>query len=98
MLTASSFEVVIDNYSWVRVREKDIFYRRVNRRPSDEEASSVRNKQGKDSSSRTRRLEELYIFQLKVVTVVSDAIFYLQTRECKARNVPALHFQSQNNL
>ena len=80
------------------MREKDIFYRRVNRRPSDEEARSVRNKQGKDSSSRTRRLEELYIFQLKVVTVVSDAIFYLKTRECKARNIPALHFQSQNNL
>ena len=58
------------------MREKDVFYRRVNRRPSDEEARSVRNKQGKDSSSRTRRLEELYIFQLKVVTVVSDAIFF----------------------
>ena len=39
----------IENYSWVRVREKDIFSRRVNRRPSDEEARSVRNKQGKDS-------------------------------------------------
>ena len=80
------------------MREKDIFSRRVNRRPSDEEARSVRNKQGKDYSSRTRRLEELDIFQLEVVTVVNDAIFYLKTRECKARNIPALHFQSQNNL
>ena len=63
------------------MREKDIFSRRVNRRPSDKEARSVRNRQGKDSSSRTRRFEELYIFQLEVVIVVNDAIFYLKTRE-----------------
>ena len=75
MLTASSFYVAIENYSWARVREKDIFYLRVNRRPSDEEARSVRNKQGKDSSSRTRRLEELYIFQLEAVTVVKMLFF-----------------------
>ena len=62
----------------------------MNRRPSDEEARSVRNKQGKDSSSRTRRLENVYIFQLEVVTVVNDAIFYLKTHECKARNILAL--------
>ena len=60
------------------MREKDIFSRRVNRRLSDEEARSVRNKQGKDSSSRTERLQELYMFQLEVVTVVNDAIFLLK--------------------
>ena len=80
------------------MRDKDIFSQRVNGRPSDEGARSVRSKQGKDSSSRTRRLEEFYIFQLEVVTVVNDDIFYLKTRECKDRNIPALHFQLQNNL
>ena len=33
------------------------------------------------------------IFQLEVVTVVNDDIFYLKTGECKARNIPALNFQ-----
>ena len=67
-------------------------------RPSDEGARSVRNKQGKDFLSCTRRLEELYIFQLEVATVVNDAIFYLKTREYKDRNIPALHFQLRINL
>ena len=39
--------------------------------------------QGKDSLSRTKRLEEFYIFQLEVVTVVNDDIFYFKTRGCK---------------
>ena len=80
------------------MRDKDIFSRRVTGRPSDEGARSVRNTQGKDSLSRTRRLEECYIFQLEVVTVVNDDIFYFKTRECKDRNIPALHFQLQINL
>ena len=88
----------IEDSSWVEVRDKDIFSQRVNGRPSDEGERSVRSKQGKDSSSRTRRLEELYIFQLEVVTVVNDDIFYLKTREYKDINIPALHFQLQNNL
>ena len=46
-----------EDSSWVGVRDKDIFSQRVNGRPSDEGARSVRSKQGKDSSSRTRRLE-----------------------------------------
>ena len=79
------------------MRDKDIFSRRVNGGPSEEGAMSVRNKQGKDSSSRTRRLEEFYIFQLEVVTVVNDDSFYSKTRECKDRNIPALHFQQQNH-
>ena len=57
------------------MRDNDIFSRRVNGRPSDEGARFGRNKQGKDFPSRTRRLEELYIFQLEVVIVVNDDIF-----------------------
>ena len=88
----------IEDSSWVRVQDKDIFSRRVTGRPSDEGARSAGSKQGKDSSSRTRRLEEFYIFQLEVVTVLNDDIFYLKTRQCKDRNISALHFQLQNNL
>ena len=58
------------------MRDKDIFSRRVTGRPSDEEARSVRNKQGKDPLSRTRRLEEFNIFQLEVGAVLNDDIFY----------------------
>ena len=47
--------------------ERIIFSRRVNRRPSDEEARSVRNKQRKDSSSRTRRLEEIINYPMYTV-------------------------------
>ena len=65
----------IEDSSWVRVRDKDIFSRRVTGRPSDEGARSVRNEQGKDSLSRTRRLEEFCIFQFEVVTVLNDDIF-----------------------
>ena len=49
--------VIEDDSSWVWVRDKDIFSRRVTGRPSDEGARSLRNKQGKDPLSRTRRLE-----------------------------------------
>ena len=38
----------IEDSSWVRVQDKDIFSRRVTRRPSDEEARSARNEPGKD--------------------------------------------------
>ena len=75
-----------------------IFSRRVTGGPSDEGARSVKDKQGKDCLSRMRKLEEFDIFQLEVVTVVNDDIFYLKTRECKDRNIPALHFQLQINL
>ena len=88
----------IEDSSWVRVRDKDIFSRRVTGRPSDEGARSVRNKQGRDFLSRTRRLEEFYIFQFEVVTVVNDDIFYLKAQECKDRNIAGLHFQLQINL
>ena len=67
----------IEDSSCVRVPDQDIFSRHVTGRPSDEGARLfVRNKQGKDSLSRTRRLEELYIFQLEVVTVVNDYISF----------------------
>ena len=56
----------IEDSSWVRVRDKDIFSRRVTERPSDEGARSARNVPGKDTLFRTRRLEEFYIFQLEV--------------------------------
>ena len=58
------------------MRDKDIFSRRVTGRPSDEGARSVRNKQGKDSLSCTRRLEEFYIFIFEVVTVKNDDVFF----------------------
>ena len=38
----------IEDSSWVRVQDKDIFSRRVTGRPSDEGARSARNEQGKD--------------------------------------------------
>ena len=57
------------------MRDKDIFSRLVTGRPSDEGARSVRTKQGKDPLSRTRRLEEFYIFHLEVGPVVNDGIF-----------------------
>ena len=34
-----------------------------------------KEREGKDSLSRTRRLEELYIFHFEVVTVVNDDFF-----------------------
>ena len=39
----------IEDSSWVRVQDKDIFSRRVTGRPSDEGARSARNEQGKDT-------------------------------------------------
>ena len=38
----------IEDSSWVRVQDKDIFSRRVTGRPSDEGARSARNEPGKD--------------------------------------------------
>ena len=38
----------IEDSSWDRVQDKDIFSRRVTGRPSDEGARSARNAQGKD--------------------------------------------------
>ena len=80
----------IEDFSWVRVRDKDIFSRRVIGRPSDEGARSVRSKNGKDCLYLARvDFEEFYIFKLGAVTVISDYILYLKTRECKQgrRNV-----------
>ena len=38
----------IEEYSWVRVRDKDTFSRRVTGRPSDEGARSATNGQGQN--------------------------------------------------
>ena len=50
-----------EDSSWVRVRDKDIFSRFVNGRPSDEGASSARNEQGKDSLLSHEEVEEFVV-------------------------------------
>ena len=91
----------IEGSSWVRMRDRDIF-------PGvwlEDWARSARNEQGKYFSSRTKRLEKLYIFQLDVVSPTNNTssalkrlFFYLKTHECKNRNIPALYWQWQINF
>ena len=60
----------IEGSSWVRMRDRDIF-------PGvwlEDWARSARNEQGKYFSSRTRRLEKLYIFQLDVALQTTRAV------------------------
>ena len=59
------------------VCEKDIFSRRVTGdwRIERQRGKVYKQQAGKDYVSRTRRLEEFYIFQLEVVTIVNDDIF-----------------------
>ena len=63
--------------SWVRVPDKSIFSQCVTGRPSDEGARPARNEQGEDSLSRTRRLEELYIFEFEVFILYLNDDFFI---------------------
>ena len=56
----------IEDSSRVRVRDQDTFALHLTGRPSDEGAMFARKVQCKDILSRTRRLEEFYIFQLDI--------------------------------
>ena len=68
----------MEDSSWVRVRDKYIFSRRVTGRPSDEGARSVRNMQGKTPYFARGDLKNSVFFNKRLLPLYTIFFFYLK--------------------